>query len=465
MVCADQDGAAHRQSMTAIDTNLAADVAPVGMTKNGRLILERDDRPYARNPWEAEPQPGRPRKSINRREITARVDEAGKVLSVTETVSDRFDGQSTTGKHFVRWQTRTITVIRTHAGGKQTNYFRAIKRRQADTRACTGRYKDSYRRLLSPEADARTLEGMADQLLGPAPAFDDLYPLAEVYSLDHNWHAPFLRAFLRAQTPAELTRNLFGKSRYRKDLVKAVASTTSTGLFIAWSMRGLVPGDWLVGLMRRCEREELSLADRVRREMVMRREVRPHLRGLDRASLRRLARTAHEAMPRLINDLSRMRVAPPRRVRSWTELHDHTAAADRNARYLMPTPQLPKLSKERAKTIQAEREVLSGTTTDGLTVIAADAGDMLLTWGQQMGNCIAGYQREMHTGRSHLLGVYEGKKLIANIEVRPEVGSMTLGQLLGRFNRPLPRAQHDDVVAFLAQAGVSTKGEYWGRVA
>lgn len=308
---------------------------------------------------------------------------------------------------------------------------------------------------------------MADKLLGLAPSFEELYPLAATYNLGEGWHPPFLRAFLRADTPSELTRNLFGKSRYRKDLVKAVAETTLLGLFIAWSMRGLVPVDWLVDLMRRCQRQQEDQEQAMRRRYgrTIKFPIRPHLRGLDTPTLRRLARTADGATSASLLDLARMRVAPPRRVRSWTELHDHTAGAGRNARYLMRRHELPEISKKRAKEIHQARDSLSETTAGGLQVFAADDGEILLSWGREMGNCIAGYQRFMHTGQSHLLGVYADKKLVGNVEIATHRDSsvLTLIQMLGPFNKHMPREQHDDDVAFLTGAGVDCTGQYWGK--
>lgn len=65
-----------------------------------------------------------------------------------------------------------------------------------------------------------------------------------------NVHIPFFADFMRSENPMELTRRLFGVTRYRRDLVKAVASTSLSNVVIAWAARGTMPTDWIVTFLR-----------------------------------------------------------------------------------------------------------------------------------------------------------------------------------------------------------------------
>src|SRR5699024_10879393 len=148
----------------------------------------------------------------------------------------------------------------------------------------------------------------------------------------------------------------------------------------------------------------------------------------------------------------------------WTELHDATA---RNHRVRLRGEGMREvrasLSDVQREEIADQRRHLSGTTPAGREVVVAEEPATLLQWAERMGSCIASYDRKLVTGRAHLLGVYEGEKLIANAEVRTGDEALRLVQLRGRFNRDLPGPAERDVVGFLSDAGVDCLRRYaWG---
>lgn len=438
---------------------LVGGFVPVGVGKRGGLLMYQEDEPDPSAGVAGGLEPGPERvvaKASTRTKITAKLDDQGRVKSVTETVSHQFQGVQPSGVRFTFWRTKAIRAVIAHASGKWTQFNREWKQDGRVVQVGTPVYGTRSRanRVFDP---ATLLWQWAHRLMGEPATFASLYPLAGHYGLGEDTYAPFLRRLTGATDAGQLARALFGKTRYRKDLVKAVARTDGPRLFVAWSMRSLVPVDWLVSMMS----NEDSRPGFHPGEVIPMAALRPHLRGLDRSSLRRLLRTLQGGEWRMIIDLSRMPVAPLRRAASWTELHDATARHHRiRLRGEGMREVRASLSDVQRKEIADQRRHLSGMTPAGREVVVAEEPVTLLEWGERMGSCIASYDRKLVTGRAHLLGVYEGEKLIANAEVRTGDEALRLVQLRGRFNRDLPGPAERDVVGFLSDAGVDCLRRY-----
>lgn len=422
---------------------------PLGTTSRGALVYARNDLPLP----VAHVRAGRGYRSAARSQYTARVDAHGEVSSVTESLAWRIVGQSATGNGYTRWAPNTITVIRRLPSGRHTVYRRVWAR--------GGERRFGFAIYAGDHTVSEELQELAGELLGPAPDFVAMHPLlrgGDRYAIQHQG---FMQNFWQVADVAALTRNLFGISRYRKDLVKAVARARPLGLFASWSMRGLVPTDWLVDLLHRDTAESAGEALQGWDSHVPAGDLRPHLRQLDTVTLRRLSRNLTGFTGHSLQDLTAMPVAEPVKLRTWEELHDHTARADRAMRVRSLQSRL--FAGRGQRLFDAERGTFTGITTGGMHVVAAIRPETLLTWGDEAQNCIASYQLDFVCGAVHLLGVYSGRGLIANVEIR-RGHPHRLRQLLGRYNQVLPRVQHDDVVEFLISRGVDCRGPYIGRL-
>ena len=75
----------------------------------------------------------------------------------------------------------------------------------------------------------------------------------------------------------------------------------------------------------------------------------------------------------------------------------------------------------------------------------------LAEWGRRLHNCIGGFGRAVHEGRSWLLGIECGDRLAYCIEVTPAGG---VRQFLADHNRQVPRRDALAVVEALADAGL-----------
>lgn len=426
---------------------------PLGVTSRGAFIYATTDTALP----ERFVRPGRGYRAGVRTQYTARADEEGHVSSVTESTAWRIVGPSTSGKGYTRWSPNTMTVVRRLPSSRRTVFGRVWTRRG---QRCFGSAFYDGDTTLSP-----ALLELATELLGRAPTFAEAHPLLRE---DHRFsieNRAFLRAFWRVEEVRDLTRNLFGVSRYRKDLVKAVAVAYPLSLFVAWSLRGLVPTDWLVDVLRRHtgDAEEGASFDNGRRiDWVPQGELRRHLRGLDMVTLRRLTRDVAGLTHERVRDLTWMAPAPPRRVRTWDELHDYTARIDNRTR-LAGLGGSPASSTPDDVPWTADRSALAGTTEGGLRVVAAVDVRTLLDWGQEAHNCIGSYWEALELGVVHLLGIYECDRLVANAEIKPGPPPR-LGQLRGPFNDDLPRDRYEDIVAFLTNRGVDCIGSPgWSR--
>lgn len=348
-------------------------------------------------------------------------------------------------KRYYRWQTGNIySVYRTKTG-------------RIAGRGRAGKSWTAYLPLDSIRHDEFFKNAIIEKF-GVEPSLDSAYPLASHYNIRNEMCiAGGLRNGLRQETLGDLLAVTFGKTRYRKDLAKAVAKSSPNAIAYARDFRGLVPIDWIVNFLRINEATERE-ANRIGVK-----SLRPVLLQIDPRSYRDLLRqTLDGGNVHSIQDILNAPVVPGR-YRSINEMHDAFYEAyrqnHRQARVINPRtnrwePPAPKPIPqiELAKVIDG---VIAGRL---LIKTAKDTGE-LHTWGEEMRNCIGGYGWEVSRENSHkvLGGVYEGDKLIANFEIIDR----RLGQLLGKANSVLPFDDRKAIEAALREKNV-TVGTYWG---
>jgi hypothetical protein len=395
--------------------------------------------------------------------------ENGRPFLVSST-ANHYKGWSITGKKFSRWATDSVTVIDVTKDGAWFSRGKAPK---------TGW---NSHLMFAETPPVGRLEPYL-HLLGDGPtSMWDHYPTLEHYIQRKGmerylrrafgpgspvWGGDneFRRRFVGARDARELTVSLFGATRVRRDLVKAVGGASIQNVYAAWQFRGLVPVDWLVGMMRDGFGDKLPA---VYENSLAALNMRPQVRALDQQSLRNLTR---DQMPNnyMMRDLSRMhRDVSPRRVRGWHDLHD--ALDDYRRTYGPPVPKNAK--PKRPIRLRPNVAALEGTTAGGLTVEIARHEDDLWAWGLEMKHCIGGYGPQMRS-RSTILGAVRdpGGRMVGNFEMGCQFFSQmedddptevwTLNQMLGHSNGSLPDPLREDMEAYLRGFDVQI-GRYWG---
>lgn len=392
-------------------------------------------------------------------------------VALWATVANHHRGKPsrTSTKGFSRWATDVVDHIVAAPGQP----WRVSQFRTGQARFTTG-----WRRtVVFAEALAyvpSTLTERARDLLPEPPSVWSYYPLMAHYlprASPRRFDRPdqrvlavpaeVRRAFVGTDDVSELTRRLFGVSRYRRDLAKAVATADLATVAFAHQIRGLVDVDTLVRMMRDAPRVE-----GVTQEFLA--NVRGHLRGLDEQSRRNLMRcdTLPEAKA-LARDIARMPPAPAGtlgRVRTWKELHDRTVD-----HLLLHAEAFTATGRPRPPVrLSAQVESWVGAIGDGLSIEVARDESTLWEWVSKMRHCIASYGKSMRSGESVLGAVRLHGVLVANFEVEVKhhgvdaSSQMCLTQVLGHRNTLVAETVRTRVLEHLAARGVTVPQEYWG---
>lgn len=271
-----------------------------------------------------------------------------------------------------------------------------------------------------------------------AEAVDEHYPL-----LGYFRGAPGIMAYLAQPNVQEFTREFFGKSNYRKDLVRRVAGlsenlraeSASTVLLTAKSLNNLVPIDWLIAWMETGDKDRgLSFGRLPFWTDPNPRKGRAMFRTADQKQLRRLLKDQKPALTGLndsANDFHRLRDADPGyrlsalQFGTFRELHDVLARDATRIQY--PRKEI---------SYKGKGGKLPGDYGDIKIVAPQDTHD-LLDWGTYMSNCISGYGNRAAEGSTLLYAVMEGDRMVANMELDPRTGDIR--QLLGKYNDHVPR--------------------------
>lgn len=266
-------------------------------------------------------------------------------------------------------------------------------------------------------ADVSTFDRLAFPLLREAP---------------ESWRAqPGISAGLRQSSVQDFVVAEFGKSRYRKDLVRAVAEATGLEqVALASHLRGVVPVDWLVDFIklpsggywsaRESDMRTLfkSLAPATARKLLLQDDRRKHS-WIVRDAIRDGAAVVN-AMP-----------ATNLKFKDWQDVHDWS-------------------TREYRKIQNADREIpqgsiakkLDGSELDGIQLTSAKRTHELINWGTAMNNCIGGYGEMAVRKTTYLFAAWRGETLIGNMEVST---NGTIRQLVGKHNRPLPATEADTI--------------------
>ncbi|QFG12873.1 hypothetical protein PBI_MIMI_133 [Arthrobacter phage Mimi] len=264
----------------------------------------------------------------------------------------------------------------------------------------------------------------------PIEKFDSDAIYRAAYPVFSHWvytHRALGIRHMGAKTLQEFTLKSFGKTRYRKDLVKAIGSTKSPNVFKnAYKIRGIVPIDWIIGYLK-AEKPVFITEYMVIRESLLKMTMQ------QRKSILTVMTNPHYDHEYMLDDLFDFVYQLPEDVVQSIKIkpseidqaHMQFSAALQKIRYA-----------DRAVEENATSKFISGIDWSNapVTMKVGTSTHQIMQWGVDMGHCIGGYANEAANGGCTLTGIYKGDTLIGNAMFRKK----SCVQIFGKFNKELP---------------------------
>lgn len=330
--------------------------------------------------------------------------------------------------------------------------------------------------------------GIAEVELGRSISIEAVYPGIELFGRDG--FIQLGHRVMRCRDAYEACDLIFGKSRRRKDLVRAVGKLIRDGYqqrahILSWVelFKKSVPIDWLVLALNKPHpdlemAEELTVPNNTQPKRTTFREILDQLKPNERKNI--LLNTHGTRQGYLLSDTIRQwrmlhntygQPFPVNRdnIKNLHQLHDvltqavNDYAAEQRRRY-----QIEAYKPEKMKIWNDDlNEYASAIEADGrFDIRFARDYDTLIDWSTYMNNCISSY----FNSSALLAGVYRDGVLYANLEIRVSQDrwatddprwNFELHQLLGKHNLKL---DHDDklvIEEFLQEFGVGMYANRW----
>jgi hypothetical protein len=283
--------------------------------------------------------------------------------------------------------------------------------------------------------DIETLKSEIINGSGSHAAFKIAFPLFSHWT---NTTATVGIPHMRSTDINDFTKKLFGKTRYRKDLVKAIAGCNSPeSLKNAYALRGLVPIDWIIRYLREAAKHPKQVTSRgitygLNPEVMHLREGFKKMTPAQRKSFFPTLLSTEYSARYLVEDTMRSITKLPEEIVHAVKMkpselkrfHDTLAAEVRK-------------QKEKNQTIPATAlaKKIKDITFDGITVVPATTTHEVIGWGTDMNHCIASYNWEAVAQTKTLVAVYQDGNLIGNASFRK---NNSCEQAFGKNNQRLP---------------------------
>ncbi len=281
---------------------------------------------------------------------------------------------------------------------------------------------------------------------------------------------PGITPLLALPNVQDFTRAYFGKSRYRKDLVRGVgrrgwvAAGGIDHLNIVRAFSSFVPMDWIATHLNDLpEPNVYNMSGSIRfTRSVTAPRARKMLRTTDAKQMRRLLKTLADARDRDVQDTflvfdAILEKDPSYRLEDlhfsdWKSLHDILPEELRKLKHRNRPVSYEGRAKELIGTFVVPRPQDSSQSqvagdaqfeVDTYEIVGTPDTWTLADWGRDMNNCIGGYAEYAVTGKSLLYAVIKNGKMLANMEISPANGRII--QLVGKHNARLEN-RDDEVI-------------------
>jgi hypothetical protein len=269
---------------------------------------------------------------------------------------------------------------------------------------------------------------------------------------------------IRSTTEIDFALKSFGKSNYRKDLVKAVSNAELGLIYYARHFRNLVPTDWIVKFL-----QDTTLARKIEHPN----DIQKHFSSLKSSDFRKFLQDVPPTILKRLLSWQTVATAPQflgmeirdtiqsyriikdngnevdfsalKKVNTWRELHDYFANEVRRLktknRIIPPTP----LSEKIAENSKQENFMI---------VLPPDT-DTLRTWGSTMNHCIGSYAGHATSGSDVFIGIIKDEKMIGNAQIHTKSGSLI--QIFGKHNQYIEPTILQSVVGTLVRKKIVSK--------
>lgn len=285
------------------------------------------------------------------------------------------------------------------------------------------------------------------------------YPLARDMKLRDGIPSGMTSAF-REDTMMEAVRKMYGKTRYRKDLVRAVSKAPLPLNVVAVELRGTVPTDWVIDFLNA-------------HQGVFSRGLEKHLRPAFRALFKSLTPAQQKRLLASLTTTNKKEIASywavvdtlrmfkslkddynatfvPGQIpgKRWSELHE-IFRADLSTREVVDKP---------IEKVPLAQEIEKVQFPEGYRIIQPETTHDLIEWGRKMEHCIGSYIKEAVQGESVFLGIMKDDMMIGNAQIR--VRDKNLVQIFGKRNRILDREVLDGFSTSLIDNKVLTVSSF-----
>lgn len=265
------------------------------------------------------------------------------------------------------------------------------------------------------------------------------YPITRTMSKGIERLPSGMTQHLRHETMMDVTRSMYGKKLYRKDLVKAVSEASLSQVSFAFAFKGIIPIDWIINLLNNrggAFPEGLPVEHHANMKSLFRaltiHQQKRFLNALMSSQPKDKA-TAWEVIDTLrmfkrLNENYNANYAPGQlEGKTWKELHDNFTA-DFRRRGVADQP---------IEKVKLAKQIENLTLSDGYTIVQPKTTHELIDWGVKMEHCIGSYVKEAVDGHSVFLGIVKDKTMIGNAQI--SVREKRLVQIFGKRNRNLDK--------------------------
>lgn len=363
--------------------------------------------------------------------------------AVTMAFSVQFTGINPhSHRRYFRWESSRRYGVRKNSNGLLVPFYISDRRftspfiaLQFGWRNYKQEYRDVYHQALYVKFG----------ITGP----EDVYPGMKFFHLTElaNMPSHFLPA-LRQDNFGDLIRVAFGKSRYRKDLVKICAHRSPDKIAYTMLFKDLVPIDWIIEYLRNNLRAQECL---VRND-----SGRKVLKNLNQRTLKNLLRDLRTPEYIITDTLAfpyDMPELQQERFRNWQELHDHLFV-DQNDYYYHRT--IPR----RDVPLDKFSNTLHNRVFDQYRIVMATNTEEIVTWGKKQRHCIGTYAERAANKNTYIGGVYEGDEIVINFQIGKTKTGYRLYQAFAKCNATM---DFDFAKKFEQAIPEVDTEQYWGK--
>jgi len=272
------------------------------------------------------------------------------------------------------------------------------------------------------------------------------------------------KIWLTEPDPKLFLRKLLGKEAVRKDFIKALAVAPSAyAISVCNMLKGTVPVDWFLPLIKEPQTYTITnsaVYGGTKPELII--QLKRLLANSTIYQQRRMFTMKTELKDNgqhwfrdamwMIRDISdEMLVAEFNRIdfTTWKTIHDSVRTIDRDIKMKpQPVPQDGFVAELDGKTYQHEENTY--------VVRSPKINKELISWGDELNNCIASYSDRVVTKATAVFAVYNHEeKLYANFEVC----NGRLVQFVEKHNRHVPADMKNLMVTMIGKAEKTAKAK------